>query len=185
MLPAVLGLLAFLLFLCYDLGSLHGKRRAYLLFLAGCVLLISSALLLLWQGRALLTVRPTASLFWGIGVLFSLVLLCRALFFALPAKEAYHGGGQLVSTGWYALCRHPGALCFAGTTLCLWGLLQTPGATVALLLWNAAEFFYVLWQDRFLFPRTIAGYEEYRRETPFLIPTAASLRAALTKSRSL
>ena len=37
----------------------------------------------------------------------------------------------------------------------------------------------MLWQDRVIFPVSIEHYAAYRRSTPFLLPTAASLRRCL------
>ena len=43
---------------------------------------------------------------------------------------------------------------------------------------------YVLWQDIWVFPRSIAGYAAYRQRTPFLVPTPRSVRACSASFRN-
>ncbi|MEG0755259.1 MAG: hypothetical protein RR450_02585 [Oscillospiraceae bacterium] len=51
----------------------------------------------------------------------------------------------------------------------------------AFLLFTAADVLYVVIQDRYIFPKTLSGYADYQKTTPFLIPTPTSLRAMLRK----
>ena len=111
------------------------------------------------------------------------VLEVFSLFKALPAKETYLGGDpvDLVNTGMYALCRHPGALWLAAfCPLLALGLgstgLLSAGALAALL-----NILYVLFQDKVVFPRLIRGYAAYKKSTPFLIPTRTSISNAFAK----
>ena len=63
-----------------------------------------------------------------------------------------------------------------------WGgrLFAAGGALLAAFaLYTALDALYVLWQDRVIFPVSIEHYAAYRRSTPFLLPTAASLRRCL------
>jgi hypothetical protein len=86
-------------------------------------------------------------------------------------------GDELITTGTYALCRHPGVLWFA---LLLFGLVLVTKAQlmiVASIVWFVADVLLVLVQDLVSFPRMFAEYPEYRKTTPFLIPTGRSLRA--------
>ena len=50
---------------------------------------------------------------------------------------------------------------------------------LALLLFTLGDVLYVFYQDRCVFPHTIDRYREYRKTTPFLIPTASSIKEAL------
>lgn len=112
-----------------------------------------------------------------LGALF-LLLLVRALFFAFPAEEAYarqDTGRPACTRGVYALCRHPGVLWLAGLCLCLWGGFGLPFFTVILV--TALNLGLVAFEDCRVFPAKLAGYGAYRQKTPFLIPTAASIRA--------
>lgn len=178
-----LGVVAFIPLVLSDFLALKQRKGGCWLFAAGSLVLVTSALLLLADGDvvSLFVRHPLHSALWGTGVVLFFALLMSALFLALP-KSAYGAGPkELVCSGWYAACRHPGALLMGGLLLCQWALLATTAAFWALLLWEGAELVYVTWQDRVVFPKVIPGYDHYRTITPFLVPTSASLRAALDR----
>ena len=105
-------------------------------------------------------------------------LLVYTLFFALPVEASYARPGEergACTTGVYTLCRHPGVLWFAGLYGCLW-------AAGGLPLWEAAVLSglnvgLVVFEDRCVFPAKLKGYDDYRRTTPFLLPSRQSVRA--------
>jgi putative endonuclease len=94
------------------------------------------------------------------------------------AQKYIYENEALCKSGVYALCRHPVAVCFLLTYLFL-GLSALP----SVLLLNGMTFsilniLYVLFQDIVTFPVTIKGYNEYKKEVPFLIPNKKSIRLA-------
>ena len=111
-----------------------------------------------------------------------LALEIYTLFFALPAEASYARPGEeraVCTTGVYALCRHPGVLWFAGVYGCLW-------LTVGMPLWEAAlycglDVLLVAFEDLCVFPARLEGYDAYRAQTPFLLPTRQSIRACHIK----
>ena len=52
------------------------------------------------------------------------------------------------------------------------------------MTFSLCNLLYVLFQDRWTFPRTFPDYPAYRRRVPFLLPTARSLRTAWLTRRS-
>ena len=179
----VLGCAGFLLFFLYDVLQMKAPKWAHgaLFFLGLACLAVGTGGLLLAAPRAgalLLTARGIAAL--AAGLLFFWLLL-HSLFFSLP-KETYRdasGRRPLVDTGLYALCRHPGVLFFTALYACLWlafggGLLLLSAAA-----YSALNLLYGLMQDVWVFPRQFAGYADYRRRTPFLIPNGNSVRACM------
>lgn len=118
---------------------------------------------------------------WALTALFTLLFI-YSVFIEIPFNQAYLGrGGQLrvVKTGTYAITRHPGVLwAFAGLA-CLFLASGTKLLLVASPIWLLMDLIWVYLQDRFYFPKTIAGYEDYKGEVPMLIPTGASLRKGL------
>jgi hypothetical protein len=48
------------------------------------------------------------------------------------------------------------------------------------LVFNGLNVLLVWFEDARVFPARLAGYEEYRRRTPFLLPTRESVRACRT-----
>lgn len=182
-LPLLLGTAAFLLYIVYDINSytLH-SRVLNCGFWAGSMMLAAATILQLvsaLQANALSGPADIVLLILG-AAFFLLLLYC--LFFALPFQETYVEQPQerrVYDRGVYALCRHPGVLCFWGMYLCL-GLAALP--THLLLngtVYSLLNLLYVAFQDRITFPKTFCDYSEYRKKAPFIIPNKKSICLAV------
>ena len=173
----VLGTAAFAAFFAYDIDSVRPVRPWFhRLFAAGCALLAAATVWLVWSHRALMTLNAASLLLAG-GALAFAALMVYTLFFALPFSATYleeNAPRMAYTGGMYALCRHPGVLWFAGAYLCLGTLLGTHRAVAFCLLVIGLNIAYILFQDAWTFPKTFVNYEEYRRTTPFLLPTPGS-----------
>jgi protein-S-isoprenylcysteine O-methyltransferase Ste14 len=117
-----------------------------------------------------------------IGLLVFAVLLIYSLFIEIPLRATYIDGGvdaPLVTTGTYALCRHPGVLWFAGLVISM--LLINPSNTTLLagMTWLSVDTLLVLVEDIYFFPRMFPTYSTYQSSTPFLLPNRHSLRRCL------
>lgn len=175
----------FALYLLYDIDSFVELWKPLKWGFAAGTLLIASATVV-WMYSAFLDKAFCG--FWDILLLLfgllAFVALVYCLFFALPFDETYtkpEQGRRTYTFGVYALCRHPGILCFFAMYL-FWGLAALPtnflwyGIVLSVL--NLA---YAFFQDRVTFPKTFCDYYDYREKVPFLLPTAASfLRAVKT-----
>lgn len=170
-----LGVCAFALFFLSDYNDWKLAKP----WLKGCfplgVVLLAAATV--WGANAPHLTGWPRGLFFAFAALFG-GLLVYTLFFALPATASYTRPGEaraVVARGPYALCRHPGVLCFMGLYACLWLAAGLP-------LWEAAVYsglnvLLVLFEDRCVFPSRLTGYDAYRRTTPFLLPNRRSIRA--------
>ena len=102
-----------------------------------------------------------------------LCVLAFALFFLGDANDWRWGKAAL------RLCFPAGLALLAAALvllcLCLWGGFGLPFFTVILV--TALNLGLVAFEDCRVFPAKLAGYGAYRQKTPFLIPTAASIRA--------
>lgn len=184
MISLLLVLPAFGLMFLSDHLKLAGRRKqGKPLFLSGIAVLAAAGVTAAVNGPRF-QAAPLLKAFFLLLALVSAALEYAALFSALPAGDTYLRGDRperLVESGMYALCRHPGALWFPLFSLSLalgaanWALLAAAGLASSLNL------LYVWYQDREIFPKTIPGYEEYRKSTPFLIPTARSISRAVGK----
>ena len=175
----LLGTAGFALMALSDWNDLRwGRRGLRFLFPAGAAALCVAIALGCGAGKAALT-GPGRWLAGALGAVF-LALEIHALFFALPAQPSYSAPGEkrpAVTGGVYAMCRHPGVVWMAGLLVCLWlawGLPLRAAALYTLLDVGLAAF-----EDQWVFPTVLEGYGAYRETTPFLIPTARSLRAWL------
>ena len=123
MLSLYLGIAAFALYLIYDINSFTRQwkiPRSF--FLLGTGLLGIATGLDLWAAWRAGAFGGAVDLFLLAGALMCFAALIYSLFFALPFKETYAeqaGGRRVYRGGVYALCRHPGILCFFGTYLLL------------------------------------------------------------------
>ena len=116
----------------------------------------------------------------------SLPLLLYSLFVNLPFRKTYIEAGvgnKLVRNRTYALVRHPGVIWLAFVLVSLIFISQSKLLLIASPIWLAADILHVVIQDKFFFGRMFAGYEEYRRETPILIPSWRSISACLRTFR--
>ena len=178
-----MGLAAFGLYLVYDINSFQWQRKLPRTFFTAGTLLLAAAMItdtVAAVRAGAFSLLPDAA-FLLLSVLFFAALI-YSLFFALPFDETYaqqQNGRCVYDKGVYALCRHPGILCFFAMYLFL-GLAALPYAG---LLWRGMVFsllnlMYAWFQDRVTFPKTFTDYPDYRKRAPFLIPTKASIHSA-------
>ena len=178
MISLLLGITAFALYILYDINSFTRKLRfVHAFFLLGTVLLGIATALDMWQAWKAGAFSGALDTVLMIGAVLFFAALIYSLFFALPFKETYteqEGNDRVYSGGVYALCRHPGILCFFGMYLLL-GLAALPtGMIVNCLIFSALDLGYAWFQDRITFPKTFCDYTDYQKNVPFLISTKAS-----------
>jgi protein-S-isoprenylcysteine O-methyltransferase Ste14 len=171
--------LALLITFGFDAASLACRviLKRLILVAAGGLLLFALVGIIRWPVKL-----PIPGWCTPLGVFLSLLgafLAVYSLAIEIPFQRTYLGPcapAGLVTTGTYALTRHPGVLWFA---LLLIGLLlasRSRPLLIAAPLWLAIDILYVWLQDRFFFPRQFPDYRRYQRETPMLWPTRASVQ---------
>ena len=183
----IIGSLAFLFFVLYDINSItidHKLLRGG--FLLGCVLLVTATAGIVYaalngtdNGTGAYFAR---TLIFSFLAFISFLLLVYTLFFAIPFRETYVTAKmqpEVCSTGVYALSRHPGVLWFMGFYLFLWLAFPNPLLLSGGILFSLLNLFYILLQDRWIFMKTFPGYREYKKSTPFLFPTYQSCRRCI------
>lgn len=179
----LLGTLGFAFFFLSDWNDLHrGDKRLCWLFPAGAVLFCTAVAAGSRFGAAPLSGA------WRIvaaaAVLAFLALEAYSLFFALPAGASYGEPGTkraALTGGVYALCRHPGVLWMIGLLFCLWLSCGLPLLCVA--VYSLLDVLLVVYEDRCVFPVLLEGYDAYQKRTPFLVPSADSIRAFLAPNK--
>ena len=171
-------MLGFLLFFLYDVNSFTWRSRLlHKSFALGVTLLAAATVLDLAAALRMGAFSGLKDLILLVAGALCLAALVYCLFFALPFSATYleeNAPRMAYTGGMYALCRHPGVLWFAGAYLCLGILLGTHRAVAFCLLVIGLNIAYILFQDAWTFPKTFVNYEEYRRTTPFLLPTPGS-----------
>lgn len=175
--------LAFVLYGIYDVNSVLWKNRfLHSFFALGTLLLtLSTAGSLLHDWAHCLMRRQPLFVLGLVPGAAGFVLMVYTLFFALPFRETYLHPQQkppVYDRGMYALCRHPAVLwlCLGYLGLALsWG---TPLCIALAVLCSLLDVLYVVFQDRWTFPRSFCNYREYQKTAPFLIPTRQSIQTA-------
>ena len=183
MLALSVGILGFVCLLIYDVNSFTLRRKVLHAFFALGTGLVAAATLADLSAAVRLGAFSGAgdAVLAGVGVLW-LGALVYSLFFALPFTGTYCAQPQMprvCDRGVYALCRHPGVLCFLGMYVFL-GAAALPSPLLAHgMVYSFLNFCYVIFQDLVTFPKTFCDYAAYRKRVPFLIPTRRSLGMAL------
>lgn len=178
-----LGILGFVILHIFDVAAL--KRLPWLkpiTWLAGSSLFIYAvSMACLAQPRLALPLWAV-TLGW-LALPGSIALLLYSLFINLPLVRTYlrRGvGDKLITTGLYAVVRHPGVCGFALSALALTLVSGSRLMLVAAPLWTAIDIILVIAQDKVFFGRMFPGYAAYRRQTPMLVPSWQSLAALAT-----
>lgn len=173
-----LGIVGFLIGYLFDFVSLRKIPFAkQAVGLVTFVLLGYAHMMVCLQGEAL--VRPANLIYvgWFLFFLGSLATV-YSLYLEIPFKKTYvvEGvGNELVTTGTYALVRHPGVLWYA---VVLIGLILVSGRWLALYaapIWFLMDVLWVWLQEKLFFNQMFPGYQQYQKTTPMLIPTSRSI----------
>jgi protein-S-isoprenylcysteine O-methyltransferase Ste14 len=174
----LLGGSAFLFAFFFDFAALKGI--AYLKQALGLIfaVLFGFALLMVCLKAERFSLPHWLSwLGWPL-FLVSNCLLVYSIFLEIPFKQTYATDGvgdKLVKTGTYALVRHPGILWFGLLLIALLMISRSKLLLIAAPLWFLLDVLWVWIQERFYFNQMFPGYEQYKRETPMLIPTRESI----------
>ncbi|MGM9521885.1 MAG: hypothetical protein ACI3VB_05345 [Oscillospiraceae bacterium] len=171
------GVAGFLLFFLSDLNDTLLKKRFLLpSFPLGAASVAVSMTVLAVRGEPPIESEIMRVCMWVLSALF-LGFEIYTLFFAIPLADSYTkpGSSRCVCTvGVYALCRHPGVLWFGLLALSLWAAGGLP--LYAAAVFTALDTALVVFEDIYVFPRRLEGYDDYRRRTPFLIPSVGSIK---------
>lgn len=175
----VLGCVAFIFFFMFDMAKLKFKHNyAGILFLVG-VLMVSFATIRIFMQLNWYYIGGLRALLFILLSAFSFAFMFYCLFFALPFENTYQKAGdttQTISSGVYALCRHPGVLGFMAGYFFIYMATNSTTLFWAFAVWSLFDILHVYVQDVYYFPKTLAGYDEYKTHTPFLIPNTASIK---------
>ena len=184
MIFVIIGAVGFVILYFFDLAALKGVRvLKTAIWIAGYGL-VAFALNMLIRRSESFAIPAFVKI---IGIVFSIIttlLLLYSLLIEIPFKKTYldkGAGSKLITTGTYALVRHPGVLWFI---LFLIGLFLATGEKLVLLtipVWGFLDVLYVIIQDKYYFPKQFGdAYKKYQKEVPMLIPNKTSIKRCFT-----
>jgi len=171
-----LGIAAFLMFFLGDYNDWRLKNRLLRsCFYVGIVMLAAATAGLCIQYDS----SPLTGRFRLLFGFFSLVFGSLTLYAVLSVSFMGGGSEKNVYTGkLYALCRHPGFLFFVPLYICLW--LSAGFPLYAAAVYCGLNLMLILFEDMFVFPAFLQGYNEYKQTTPFIIPGITTIRRLLS-----
>ena len=184
--PLVYGLLGYASIILCDLNSTsHNNDRMQSLYSVGGGLIGLAFFNAIIEGSARGSSLPAAVRIPA-GIL-------AAVFFVLLVYVSFFTGGRtnwsagktkasanrwwerpLVTTGAYALCRHPSVW-----AMLLFSVLLIPAANLNpwyATIFSACGLLLAIYEDINVFPVLMRGYDAYKTTTPFLFPTRESIR---------
>lgn len=160
----MLGASGYLISGLYDTAILFDKPMLQKVFRAGMLLTAAPYPFLFISHETALPPMLAWILLPCISILAA--LLIYSVFLEIPLADVE--AGTLYRKGTYRLSRHPGFLWYTGINILI-AIYFLDGSIIllcgALTVCNLAL---IIIEDRFLFPRMFAGYEDYRKQTPFL-----------------
>lgn len=177
----LLGVLGFIFLLVFDICSLCEKSVIKYFF--G----ISGFLLIVFSSGFLLTINANITFSFsfriislGIAIL-SLLLLIYSVFIEVGKNTyQYKNENKLITTGTYALSRHPGVLWLLFVYLFGAIYFQNYYILYAGLIWTGINIIYVVIQEKFIFTKLFDNYGSYIETTPMIFPSLDSLEKCIT-----
>ena len=183
MIYIIIGTASFFFMLMMEVLAL--RTPIYCRFLISIVIagVFCFALVSLALGADRWPIHPTAkAVAWILTGLFCLLLI-YSLFIEVNFLTTNMGGNtthDLVTTGTYALSRHPGVLWLFLALLSVFVAVGTKLLLAAAVVWSIADVLHVYVQDRYIFPmRFGVGYLQYQKDTPMLLPNRTSIKRCL------
>ena len=180
MIYIAIGSLGFLVIHIFDIVSLKRVPWAKpIIWTVGSILLVYALVMLSFPPNKL--PLPTWSTLLGwILLSISFILLIYSLFINLPFRRTYLATGvsdKLITTGLYALVRHPGVIWLSLILLSLILVSKSGLLLIAAPIFIVLDIVLVVVQDKFFFGRMFDGYSNYRHQTPMLLPNRKSINA--------
>lgn len=180
MIYVAVGIFGFIVIHFFDIVSLKRIRGAKpVTWVVGSGLLVYSLIMMSLAPDRLPLPMWSTWLGWGL-LLIALLVLIYSLFINLPFRKTYITtgvGDKLITTGLYALVRHPGVHWFTLAMIALVLVSRSVLLLIAAPILILLDILLVFVQDRFFFGRMFDGYDNYRRVTPMFLPNWQSVNA--------
>lgn len=179
----LIGAVGFAFLLGFDLFSMNSKSYIkYAFALIGIfAITFSSWQIVLNYSASTFSIWTRAAL--AVAAVIFFLLLVYSVFIEVGVKT-YKAKNEfkLVTSGTYALTRHPGVSWFLLLYVSAWLLFQNQFLLYAGLIWTGVNILYVFIQERFIFIKIFDNYKEYQVSTPMIIPNYKSIKKCFNKT---
>ena len=164
----------------HDIAARRGTPRVKPFFMGAMVAGHATAVYRLLRYTPRLGVPGVLRAFAVVLAPLSWAAMFYSIFVEIPLRKAWIDQGhtdQLVTTGTYALARHPGVIWFTFALIFTALATRSKRLLLASPVMVAGDVGHVAFQDRYVLPEVFGdAYERYQRTTPFLVPTPRSVR---------
>ena len=176
-----LGILGFVMLLLFDICSLCEKSIIkYFFGISGFSLIFVSSVFLVRINSDVIFSYTLRVVALSLALIF-LFLLIYSVFIEVGKKTyQYKNQNILITTGTYALSRHPGVLWFLFVYLFGAIYFQNTFVLYAGLIWTVINIIYVYIQERFIFTKLFDNYGSYIQTTPMILPSYQSIEKCIT-----
>lgn len=174
----MIGAMAFVFLLLFDIFSLHGKVVSkYISVVIGLGLITFSTLKLVIKDVSWDVFSLFSNLYGLLAIIF-FVLLVYSVVFEVGIINTYKNNPkpQLVTTGTYGLVRHPGVIWLFFVYLFTALYFANIILLIAGIVWTFVNVIYVLIQEQIILPKLFSNYKEYQNSTPMILPTLQSFK---------
>ncbi|MEE8413071.1 MAG: methyltransferase [Dehalococcoidales bacterium] len=184
----IIGGLGFLVIHIFDIVALKKVPGAKpVVWILGSGMLVYALVMLMLQ-PAKLSLPAWMPLTGWLLLSVSLILLIYSLFISLPFRKTYVASGvsdRLITKGMYSLVRHPGVIWLSLVLLSLILVSSSSLLLAAAPLFIFLDIILVTIQDKVFFSRMFDGYQDYRLETPMVLPNRKSFYAFINSLKRL
>ncbi|MDP2791226.1 MAG: hypothetical protein Q8O15_05650 [Rectinemataceae bacterium] len=167
-----LAALGFSLLLYSDFLWVKGRKGAPALRRAGYLLVFGGIGLWAFSTPSAVDLGSLPGIAFIAVAAASSALLLWSVFFeiGIERKKRGLGAADVIQSGSYDLCRHPGFWWFAFLISDLGLLKGFFDHFLTVLIMIGLDLLLIIVQDSYTFPKVFKGYNDYKKRVPFLIP---------------
>ena len=168
------GAIGFMMLLGSDIVGIKKYKVAQnLLAFFGTLFITASSIIILITGSTYEMDLRLRILFGLLGLIFLYFLVYSVI---IEVRRNRKFKNKLVTSGTYALSRHPGVLWLFFYYLFGSMFFANIDILIAGLIWTFINIIYVVIQEKVIFTKIFSNYENYKESTPMLLPTVSSIK---------
>lgn len=177
MMYIILGIIGFRLLFVSDYCGLREKSvfKNLSAFLGTFLIFFSSVMLLTQNYRFYVSIQYRI-----IGSLLGIGFLLLMIYSIVIEVSKSDNEKILITTGTYALSRHPGVIWFFFYYMAGSFAFGNYIVLIAGVIWTIVNIAYVILQEKLIFKHIFINYDDYTKQTPMIIPTINSFKKCLT-----
>jgi len=187
--PVVVGILAFLILYWVDFFDLKRMPVIKILtWILGVVLIFASHLSVIFDSTTFIIPEFFRASGFVLSIIFFLLFI-YSVFIEIPLfrrRGIVANEKGLVTSGTYALTRHPGVIWYILTLIAIFIHTGSKILLISIPIWGMMDIIYAIIQDYYFFPRLFGeDYSNYREKTPILIPSSKNIRNCILTYKTL